>query len=284
MPPPRAFDEVAELRHRVFHAAPPAAAAAAQRALRQGIADPHREVQWLLGVAWGATGRYREALGALAAVGDGVTFSSLALSTGASLYRQVERHEQARELDLRAQRLARTAIDRFDAELGLAADAVGLGDRDVARAHWLKAAAVMGDHWRPQVRHGWVEAEIALMEGDPASALRAAQESVRWSAAALAPRHHAKSQLFAGVSAAVMGDRALAHRELSQALAKAEHLGAWPLAWPAAVVLRSQVSSEHSVALTRKAAVIVTALASAMPEDWAVTWRQLRMQQLRQAA
>ena len=81
-----------------------------------------------------------------------------------------------------------------------------------------------------------------------------------------------------------MGDRALAHRELSQALAKAEHLGAWPLAWPAAVVLRSQVSSEHSVALTRKAAVIVTALASAMPEDWAVTWRQLRMQQLRQAA
>ena len=83
-------------------------------------------------------------------------FASLAASTAASVHRQLGRHAAARALDERAVELAGDAAEAlFDARLGLAADAVGLGELAPARAELDAATALLegrADWWRQQVR------------------------------------------------------------------------------------------------------------------------------------
>ena len=131
-------------------------------------------------------------------------FAALAASTAASVHRQLGSHAVARTLDLRAEELAgESAEAAFDARLGLAADAVGLGEEGPAREHMDRAAALTegrADWWRQRVRLLWVRTEVALLVGDPAAAGQTAERAVVLAEASRAPRHVAKSLLFLGIS------------------------------------------------------------------------------------
>lgn len=240
---------------------------------------PVAHLAWLLGVCLGAAGRYGDAIDGLMPVAhperiadrplpahDAVV-ASLASSTLGSVYRQLGRHEIARAFDRRALELITAAhapgvpaIARLshqmgsalvDARLGLAADAVGLQDLPDAETELAAAIRAMPggargritspDAWRLRARSCWVRSEVALLQGDPPAALIAARESIRLARAARAPRHEAKGLLFASVAEAGIGrpgpavDVALASMRLSV------RLGAWPLVWPAAIVLSGLV-------------------------------------------
>jgi hypothetical protein len=136
-----------------------------------------------------------------------------------------------------------TADAVFDARLGLAADAVGLHRGTDARRLLREAAAVLPDgSWRHRVRLGWVTTEVALLDGDPASAAATARRAVEESEAAQAPRHVAKSLLFLGAS--LLGElRGTGGRAdeaavaLRRAATLATGLGALPLEWVARALL-----------------------------------------------
>ncbi|MGN6244848.1 MAG: hypothetical protein ACTHQ3_14430 [Motilibacteraceae bacterium] len=292
------------------------------------------QARWLLGVCLGAAGRYGDALDALSVLsvlavrgvrgvrGSGLPaaadrpgpaphrpLAALAAATAASLHRQLGRHAAARELD----RLARELVDgpdddpsadpllgsaRFDAELGLAADAVGLAQPAVARAHLDRAGAVLADlrslpgtagsldvadgWWRQQVRLGWVRAEVALLTGEPGVAVQESRNALAVAEAAQAPRHVAKSALFLGVALREVGDGEPARASLRRAAALAAALEARPLLWPAHAVLAELESAHHggeagravgsAAAHRRAAADIVRAIAADLPADLAGPW------------
>jgi tetratricopeptide (TPR) repeat protein len=251
--------------HVLFHRAP----ADALTDLRAASTDPSTpdgaRALWLSGVALGALGRYGAALELLARPGGPriqpeaqPRYASLAGSTAASIYRQLGRHADAQRLDTAALRLVDTAALRlvdtapplvdtadavFDARLGLAADAVGLHRGTDARRLLREAAAVLPEgSWRHRVRLGWVTTEVALLDGDPASAAATARRAVEESEAAQAPRHVAKSLLFLGAS--LLGElRGTGGRAdeaavaLRRAATLATGLGALPLEWVARALL-----------------------------------------------
>ena len=164
----------------------------------------------------------------------------------ASHRRQQGGHAAARVLDARALALASTArADEgprpdgtdvlgavVDALVGLAADAVGLGDAAGA-ARLLDAAAARGHPgWRPAVRAGWVRAELALLTGRAADAVGPADAALTVSRAAGSPRHVVKSRLVRAVVEAVRNPDAAVLAELD-ALVDLAVPGWPPLEWPA---------------------------------------------------
>lgn len=203
---------------------------------------------WLLGVALGASGRYGSALTVLEPLttthSESVErrlFAALAASTAASVHRQLGNHGLARELDQQAQAMAGDSAEAmFDAYLGLAADAVGLGDADTARQHAEAAAALTegrADWWRQRVRLLWVRAEVALLSGDPAGAAQLAERAVTLAESSRAPRHVAKSLLFLGISQVHGALTTDAIATLRRAATLAESLGTLPLLWPSRALL-----------------------------------------------
>jgi hypothetical protein len=173
-------------------------------------------------------------------------FAALAAATIASVHRQLGRHAVAREYDERGLALVDTGEAGFDCRLGLAADAVGLGEVETARAE-LAAAAELGtnrdDWWRQRVRLDWVRAEVALLEGDVPTAVNAASTAVDRAEGALAPRHVAKGLLFLGVAQVQAGSDE-ASITLRRAATLAESLEALPLVWPARAVLGALLSDD----------------------------------------
>ncbi|MGN6331472.1 MAG: hypothetical protein ACTHOD_07445 [Motilibacteraceae bacterium] len=270
--------------------------------------------RWLLGVCLGAAGRYGAALRTLAPLlaadpapdrsGARPALPALAAATVASLHRQLGRHAAARMLDRHARDLtdleppagARPdlAVARFDAELGLAADAVGLGEPDTARAHLERAEAVLivpvggrgvGRHaapeacWRQAVRLAWVRAEVGLLTGQPDLAVQESRAALALAEAAGAPRHVAKSALFLGVALREAGQPAAARTALRRAAALAAALDARPLCWPAHAVLAELELAEgggdgprRADAHRRAAADVVQAIAADLPADLAADW------------
>lgn len=202
------------------------------------------EIRWLRGIAYAATGRYAAALAVL----DPADPRESAVR--GSVYRQLEAYAAAKDADA----LATSAGDpevRFDGLLGLAADAVGAADAALATARLDAAVAQLAagslhssctpprasaPSWRPLVRLAWVRTEIALLGGDPAAASVAARAAVTGATAAGAPRHLAKSLLFAGVARAETG-AADAVPLLRRAAALADRLGCLPVVWPSHLVL-----------------------------------------------
>ena len=79
-------------------------------------------------------------------------------------------------LDQQAAELAGDSAEAvFDGRLGLAADAVGLGDPITGARRARPGRGLTegrGDWWRQRVRLLWVRAELALLAGDPAAAGR----------------------------------------------------------------------------------------------------------------
>jgi hypothetical protein len=207
-------------------------------------------------------------------------FGSLAASTAASVHRGLGRHDAARELDTRGLALADGSAEAmFDSVLGLAADAVGIGDIETARAQFTEAEALVaghgGDWWRQRVRLDWARAEISLLAEAPQDAIAAATDAVNGAEAARAPRHVAKSLLFQGVAEVHAGSED-AIATLRRAAGLAEGLAALPLVWQATALVGAMLSGDESSAegarslATARSAVL--AIAGDLPADLREEW------------
>ena len=279
--------------HAAFHGKPAAAVGVLEQAVvlaqSQGRDAEVAAAAWLLGVALGAGGRYGGALTVLSPLVDAGRaggagpehrlFGALASSTIASVHRQLGRHGVAREADLAARTLADGAPEAvFDAELGLASDAVGLEEYDEAVDRLETARSIVppraDEWWRQRVRLAWVEAEVALLEGRSDDAAATALAAVERAEQARAPRHVAKGLLILGI-ARVSGADEEAAATLRRAATLAEQLGTVPLVWPARALLGALVAdrdpdeSARSLAAARSA---VLSLAADLPPGVRAEW------------
>ncbi|MDQ1713679.1 MAG: hypothetical protein QOE45_3129 [Frankiaceae bacterium] len=274
-----------------FHGPPGRAVDALSRAIERAHADGNADAAtaalWLLGVALGACGRYGTAITTLTpvldageATGDGSArlFGALAAASLGSIRRQLGRHAEAREADERGLALTDgTGEQSFACLLGLAADAVGLGDAGTAQDRADEAGQLLPERptewWRQRVRYDWVRAEIALLNEDPAGAVEAAESAVERAERSRAPRHVAKSLLFQGVAQIQGGGDGTA--ALRRAATLAEGLGALPLVWPSRAVLGAllagsdEAESAASLGAARSAVLAIAAdLPPGLREDW----------------
>lgn len=273
-----------------FHGRPSAGVAPLQRAVALAHARGHdaeaTAAAWLLGVCLSAAGRYGSAIVVLEPLAssappeaDRRLFASLAAATLGSVSRQLGRHAEGRAVDERALALAGDAPEaRFDALLGLAADAVGLGEADAAATALAGAVALAegrADWWRQRVRADWVRAEVALLQDRADEAVARAGAAVALAEASGAPRHVAKGLLFAGVAQVQTGDVDEAAATLRRAATLAESLGAVPLVWPARAVLGALLAPTapaESAAALASARAVVRQIAEDLPAPLARDW------------
>ena len=275
-----------------FHG-PPASAVesltqAATQARAENRAAEATAAGWLLGVALSASGRYGSALavldpliGAAAAPGaaaESRLFGSLAAATAASVHRGLGRHRDARAYDENGLALADEQAEAlFDCRLGLASDAVGLGDGAEAARCLREAASLVHDRdewWRQRVRLDWVRAEVALLEERAPDAIAAAAAAVAHAESARAPRHVAKGLLFQGVAQLEAG-HAEATDTLRRAATLAESLGALPVTWPARALLAALLAErapQQSRASLESARAAVRAIAEDLPPALRAEW------------
>lgn len=227
------------------------------RAARSALAPPEasRPVAggtWLrayLAAAAGEfTGAERLARGVLSRRADPATRARAAVTLG-SVLRQTGRHAEAREVERRALRTAPGSEHRAHLLIGIAADAVGLGDlRAVDRS--LARVSVPPGCWRASIRLQWVRCERELLAGRPRAAAAHARRALAISVRRDARRHEAKSLLFIGASltdVAASGrapDRAAteAGRALRKARTVASRIGARPIAEVAGALLGRSVA------------------------------------------
>jgi hypothetical protein len=277
----------------VFHGPPGKAVADLEKAVvlaqREGRRAEVTAAAWLLGVALSAAGRYGGALrvlgplldagGAAGAAPETKLFASLAAATAASVHRGLGRHEAARELDERGLGTGEGIPEAvFDCTLGLASDAVGLGDADVAREHLGQAEALVTAHdeewWRQRVRYEWARAEVALLVDEPDEAVVAASSSVERAESARAPRHVAKGLLFQGVAELQAGSPN-AVGTLRRAAQLAEQLSALPIAWQARALLGALLGAtagEESAKSLAAARSAVLTIAGDLPPELREQW------------
>jgi tetratricopeptide (TPR) repeat protein len=276
-----------------FHGRPAAAVAALEQAVALAQSTGRRAevtaAAWLLGVALAAAGRYGGALRVLSPLvdageaGDATAetrlFASFGAASAASVHRGLGRHPAARELDERGLALSDGRPEAmFDANLGLASDAVGLGDLDAARAALATADTLVGGQpagsWRQRSRLGWTRAEVALLADEPQEAAVVAAAAVEEAERARAPRHVAKGLLFQGVAEVSAGAPA-AIATLRRAATLAEGLGALPVVWQARALLGALLAgspadeSARSLAAARSAVLTIAAdLPANLRDEW----------------
>jgi tetratricopeptide (TPR) repeat protein len=274
----------------VFHGPPSAAVGDLERAVvtaqREGRNAEVTAAAWLLGVALSASGRYGGALrvlmplldaGELAdATPETKLFAALAAATAASVHRGLGRHEFARELDQRALDLSGGRGEAaFDANLGLATDAVGLGDVETARDYLAVSEELLSGHdddwWRQRVRFDWARAEVALLADEPNEAVSAAAAGVEQAERARAPRHVAKGLLFLGVAELQAGSPE-APATLRRAATLAEGLSALPLVWQARALVGALVGGDESARSLATARSAVLTIAGDLPPDLRDEW------------
>lgn len=296
-------DELASLlakgERAAFHGPPGTAITPLEQAARLATASNRvaeaTAATWLLGVAQAAQGKFGTALNLLGGVmgplrsavaGEETApelrlFGALAAATVASVHRQLGRHTVAWEFDA----LGLTAADAipgldeavFDCRLGLASDAVGLGEHDIAQTELGVAtglAEAHADWWRQRVRLDWVRAEILLLEEDPKAAADAAAEAIDRAELARAPRHVAKGLLFLGVAQAQSGAPETL-TTLRRAAMLAEQLGTTPLIWPARALVGAMLADDDPAASAKSlqgARSAVLAIAGDLPDDVREEW------------
>ncbi len=224
-----------------FHGAPAPGIAPLTLAVdRSTDLGDHSQARWILGVCYSSIGKFVEAWDVLAPLLQGpptpTRWAALAHTTIASTLRQQNEHSAAQRHDAQAL-LISDEVTAFDAYVGLAADSVGHFDVDEARRNWELARSVARIEWRQQVRLAWVEAEISLLEDRAERALEVSLNAARVADRSQAPRHRAKSLLFAGVSALTVGDRGQAIQLLDESLQISEELELNPIAEPARQML-----------------------------------------------
>lgn len=237
---------------------------------------------WLLGVCRSATGTYGQALAGLTTAASdpevAAELRSLPASAVGAIQRQLGRHAEGRDWDQAALDAAGDPEAECEALLGLASDAVGLGEPEAAREVLARIGHVLAERplwWRHHIRTDWVRAEVALLDGDPAQARAAAERALDAAEAASAPRHVAKSLLFAGVAATSHGQQGTAVDLLARAAVLAEGLGARPLVWPSRGLLgallagSSPAESERSLEAAR---AVIRGIAADLPPLLAAEW------------
>lgn len=283
---------LAEGERAAFHGPPAKAAEALTKAVELARSESRTAeataASWLLGLSLGACGRYAKAIETLtplvdAAANDsapeGRLFGALAGASLGSVYRQLGRHTDARAYDEQGLNFAESAGEAaFACRLGLAADAIGLGESDRAHAEADAASALLPDRptewWRQRVRFDWVRTELALLDEDHETAMEAAEAAVARAERARAPRHVAKSLLFLGVAQVQHGDDA-GVASLRRAATLAEGLGALPLVWPARAVLGAVLAgtddTESASCLAAARSAVLT-IAGELPEDLREGW------------
>jgi hypothetical protein len=237
---------------------------------------------WLLGVCRSATGSYGAALAGLTTVASDPEVPSgqrsLPASAVGAIQRQLGRHSEGRDWDQAALDSAEDPEAECEALLGLASDAVGLSEPDAVRQAVAGVERILADRplwWRHHIRLDWVRAEAALLDGDPGPARAAAERALDAAEAASAPRHVAKSLLFAGVAATSHGQQVVAVDLLARAAVLAEGLGARPLVWPSRGLLGALLSgsapteSERSLEVARG---VIRSIAADLPPLLAAEW------------
>ena len=237
---------------------------------------------WLLGVCRSATGTYGQALAGLTTAASdpevAAELRSLPASAVGAIQRQLGRHAEGRDWDQAALDAADDPEAECEALLGLASDAVGLGEPEAAREVLARIGHLLAERplwWRHHIRTDWVRAEVALLDGDPAQARAAAERALDAAEAASAPRHVAKSLLFAGVAATSHGQQGTAVDLLARAAVLAEGLGARPLVWPSRGLLgallagSSPAESERSLEAAR---AVIRGIAADLPPLLAAEW------------
>lgn len=252
-------------------------------------------LRWLVAVDAVARGSYGSALRILVATTPqrlaDLDSDRVAVAYGVllgSLYRQLSRHNHARQVDEYAWRRAHLSGDPtlvHEAALGLAADHVGLRDSERAQHWWGVAdgAADPGD-WRQQVRLGWVRAERALLDGDPAAAQTVASRAVALAHDHGARRHETKSRLFAAVAElaghadANSKPSSSGYRNLEAVARVALDRGWWPLAWPAYWVcaqsaMHGSADSETAARFRASTHALVAAIGVGLPPGLDQHWR-----------
>nr|WP_046285236.1 hypothetical protein [Mycobacterium sp. UM_NZ2] len=227
--------------------------------------------RWLRAVAAGGQGRYASAAADLAALVREVPagpLASLAYSTRGSFLRQLGGHDLARGFDGRALALAlnEREVDleaRADALVGLAADALGVG-RFAASAALLARAEPEPATAPPRlvVRRHWVTAELAMVTGDGAAAVRHAEQACELVSDAMV-RHRVKSQVVLAGALCCAGNLDRAGAVAEAALQDTGRLGLIPLQWALACMLAdlndaaSTYSAEELRGLRDEAAQLV---------------------------
>ncbi|MEI8081825.1 MAG: hypothetical protein WCI74_08275, partial [Actinomycetes bacterium] len=156
----------------------------------------------------------------------------------------------------------------------LAADFVGQGDSGTAMHAWQSAQRVAAeDDWRQQVRLAWVNAEISLMTDRPGDAFVVSMRAVETARSASAPRHAAKSLLFAGVSSlGIDQDRSV--KLLTEAAAEADRLGLFPLVWPIRAALADSCADPvRAMGHRMVASEAIDEILRGLPPALAAAWR-----------
>ncbi|BBY07354.1 hypothetical protein MNVI_26720 [Mycobacterium noviomagense] len=218
--------------------------------------------RWLRAVAAGGQGRYGSAHSDLAALLRSAPtgrLASLAHSTQGSFLRQLGWHALARHWDGRALAVAGDDAEATaDALIGLAADALGLGrfaaaETLLARADKVLSAAEIPVQ-RLAVRHAWVAAELAMVTGEGATAVRHAEAAVALANAGgfVSARHRAKSDVVLAAALCSAGDLDRARTVGDDTLEATARLGLVPLRWALACLLLDIQSATHTTQQLRE--------------------------------
>jgi hypothetical protein len=136
------------------------------------------------------------------------------------------------------------AAARVDALLGLAADAIGLADLELADRllRLAEPAALEHPSWRPGVRWHWVRAELALSRDRPEPALELARRALAGARAAGAVRHEVKSAIVVAVAEAGSGREAeKVIADLGALSERTRQTGLWTLEWPIQLLLHTLI-------------------------------------------
>jgi len=284
-------DLLAAGEHAAFHGRPASGVSALELAFEQARAEGKgaeaTAAAWLLGVCLEAAGKFGSSLAVLeplvAAGGSEVPerrlFAAFAASTAAAVRRQLGQHEAALHLNEAALSFSDGAPEAtFDATIGLAADAIATDDATTA-LHLVQQARGMSeghnDWWRQRVQLAWVEAEVALVVGDPGRAAEGLLVAVQSAEGSGAHRHVAKTLLLLAVAHVQSGDLAEAETTLRRSATLAESLGALPTLWPARALLgalleqSSPAESAKSLAAARSG---VIAIADDLPDSLRGVW------------
>ena len=288
-------DDLAELlatgERAAFHGRPASGVVALElafeKAREDGLGAEATAAAWLLGVCLAAVGRFGGSLAVLdplvaAGTSDSPErrlFAALAASTSAAVRRQLGQPDLARDLDESALVFSGGAPEAaFDATIGLAADAVIAQDAESAADCIQRARQLAEGHhdwWRQRVRLAWVEAELAILVGDPAAAQELLLSAVHLAEASGAPRHVAKTLLLLAVSQVQAGQLGEAESTLRRSATLAESLGALPTLWPSRALLgalledSAPAESAKSLAAARGG---VIAIADDLPDDLRDIW------------
>ena len=280
---------LAEGERAAFHGRPSAGVEPLRRAVELategGLTAEAAAAGWLLGVCLASAGRYGGALEVLdpLVAGDRSAesrlLSALASATVASVHRQLGRHAVAQGYDERALEGSEGAGEAgFDALLGLAADAVGLGDGSTATGRLAEATALADgrvDWWRQRVRLGWVRAEVALLEERAEDAVRRPRRrSTSPSTRGRRGTWRRGCSSWAWPSSRPAGP-AEAGGVLRRAGLLAESLGTLPLQWPVRAVLGALLAADapdESARALDSARRAVTAIADDLPEELRAEW------------